>query len=57
MGFNASAQPVRMRLPQGTWQVLVDEAGSFQWQQVYSVEGAVTIPPVSAMILGLAATT
>ena len=37
--------------------VLVDEAGSFQWQQVYSVEGAVTIPPVSAMILGLAATT
>ena len=56
MGFNASQQPVRMRLPQGTWQVLADEASSFQWQQVYSVEGAVTIPPVSAMILGLAAT-
>lgn len=51
--FNCGDTPVEIRLPDGQWQVLVDEESSFQWEKTRFVENNATIPYRSALILGL----
>ena len=50
--FNASASDVPVALPNGTWAVLADGTDSFLWKNPQAVEGTVTLPKMSAMILG-----
>ena len=50
--FNASATDVPVALPYGHWAVLADGTDSFLWKKPQVVEGTVTLPKMSAMILG-----
>ena len=50
--FNASAVDVPVALPNGQWAVLADGEDSFLWKNPEKVEGTVTLPKRSAMILG-----
>ena len=50
--FNASAVDVPVALPNGTWAILADGTDSFLWKNPQAVEGTVTLPKMSAMILG-----
>ena len=51
--FNGGTQPQTRNLPKGVWQVLVDDCSSLRWQEENDAGDRVTVPAVSAMILGL----
>lgn len=50
--FHTGKEPVQIPLPTGIWQVLVDERSSFRWRESRTVTESVSIPGVSALILG-----
>ena len=50
--FNASGKAQTVALPAGTWQVLAGGRDSFLWKKREFQSGAVSVPPVSALILG-----
>lgn len=41
-----------IRLPDGVWQLLVDESSAFRWQVPSGYTDVMTVPPMSAFILG-----
>ena len=53
LAFNASDAAVEFNLPAGEWAVLADGESSFLWQKPASLSGRATLPPMSAMYLGL----
>ena len=53
LAVNASENPVGFNLPAGEWAVLADGEISFLWQKPASLSGRATLPPMSAMYLGL----
>ena len=50
--FNASQDPADISLPEGAWQVLVDEGSSFRWKEHRTLRETARLSPVSALILG-----
>ena len=51
MIYNAGTTPITQELSEGQWEVCADGENSFLWQEHRPLEGSVTVPPVSAMIL------
>ncbi len=49
---NSGDHDQEVHLPHGTWHLLADEKSSFRWQAPTSHKGSITIPHVSALILG-----
>jgi len=49
---NSGGEDREVHLPHGTWQLLADEKSSFRWQLPIAQEGHITVPGVSALILG-----
>lgn len=52
LAYNAGGTAVSLDLPEGSWELLADGDSSFKWQSPAEVTGPVTLPPVSALILG-----
>ena len=52
MLYSAAEETVRIELPEGKWEILVDADSSFAWQNPRTAERSVDLEPVSAMILG-----
>lgn len=50
--FNTGSQEQVISLPQGSWQQLVDGTNSFLWQAPPTAADQITLPGLSAMILG-----
>ncbi len=50
--FHCGSYEETISLPDGSWQVLVNQDSSFLWQQEQFVAGTTLIPPRSALILG-----
>ena len=50
--YNAGQTDVAVHLPEGGWDILVDAKSSMRWKGQQKVMESVTLPPVSAMILG-----
>jgi len=50
--FHAGDEPVSVRLPEGSWQILVDGDTSFHWAITQTVHDYVSVPETSALILG-----
>lgn len=53
MLFNGGSETRTCQLPEGTWQLLVDDLSSTYWKQNRKVGSTATVPPVSVLILGL----
>ncbi|MBQ2952183.1 MAG: type I pullulanase [Clostridia bacterium] len=49
---NASGKAAQAEIPAGDWAVLADGENSFLWENPAAAPARVTLPPVSAMILG-----
>ena len=52
MIFHTGQQLQKIQLPDGIWQVLVDDVTSFRWQEYKTVQTITDIPSVSSLILG-----
>jgi len=50
--FHAGNQPAQVPLPNGRWQVLVDDRSSFRWRESKTISETAQLPPVSALFLG-----
>ena len=50
--INTANEPCALALPEGRWDVLVDDTSSFLWKRPRSVSGEVEAEPVSALVLG-----
>lgn len=50
--FHTGPEPVRVPLPSGVWQVLVDGKSSFLWRAGRTITEWAELPGVSALILG-----
>lgn len=53
MMVNASEADARLPLPMGKWQILCNDRNSYLWKQSKHLRTHATLPPVSALILGL----
>ena len=53
MIFNGSSKVRTGQMPEGSWQLLVDDQSSAHWQEEHRMEKTVTVRPVSAVIMGL----
>lgn len=51
--FNTNSEEVRIDLPAGTWDILVQDQSSFLWQEKQSLRQSAPVAPVSALFLGL----
>ena len=49
---NSGSEDREVHLPHGTWQVLADDSSSFRWQVPGSHRDFITVPHVSALIMG-----
>ncbi len=52
LAYNAGETKVSLDLPEGSWDLLADGDSSTRWQSPTEATGPVTLPPVSALILG-----
>jgi hypothetical protein len=52
MIFNCGDQGMKLNLPEGKWQVLVDGDSSFQWKMNITLDGSWTVASKSALVLG-----
>lgn len=52
MAYHVGKEGIKLPLPQGAWEILVDADSSTRWQKPETVEGAALLAPVSALILG-----
>jgi pullulanase len=57
IAYHTGWQTFHLDLPEGEWDVLVDDSSSFCWQQPKTVSGWVEMQPVSALVLGQRHTT
>ena len=49
---NGGSRPQEVPLPNGTWQLLVDDQSSFCWKVPSAYKGNVILPPMSALVYG-----
>ena len=50
--FHTGNERAEVSLPDGEWQVLVDDKSSFRWKSFQTISGTASMAPVSALILG-----
>ena len=50
--FHTGTERTQVSLPEGEWQILVDEKSSFRWKSFQTISGTASLSPVSALILG-----
>lgn len=52
VSYNSRKEPQRLTLPEGEWEILADGQDSFLWKKPETVEKAITMEPVSMLVLG-----
>lgn len=52
LAYSARNEETVLTLPDGRWEILVDDASSTRWQNPETVEGAIRLAPVSVLFLG-----
>ena len=50
---NTTDDPCTLALPEGQWDILVDDTSSFLWKKPRSISGEADAAPLSALLLGL----